>query len=76
MQNEAYPELGVRKANSVVDNRLVTVKVKPRSDQACSLFSIFFVLRKEKPIPLFSFALHQLDHVRREVVSTWQLAVP
>ena len=38
MQNEAYPELGGRKANSVVDNRLETVKVKPRRDQACSLF--------------------------------------
>lgn len=27
MQNEAYAELRGRKANSVIDNRLVTVKV-------------------------------------------------
>lgn len=53
MQNDAYTELGGRKANSVIDNRLATVKVKPRSDQACSLFSLSSLFSEKKNSLLF-----------------------
>ena len=54
----------VRKANLVTDYRLVTVKVKHRSDQTCSLFSLsslFSGKKKKKNLipffPLFTAAL-------------------
>ena len=57
MQKDAYTELGGRKANSVIDNRfcnrLTTAKVKPRSDQACSLLSRSSLFSEKKNSLLF-----------------------
>lgn len=62
MQNEAYAELRGRKANSVIDNRLVTVKVnlgviRPAH---CSLYPLCSQEREAKLIPPFSFFIYLL----------------
>ena len=57
VQNVAHAtlELGDRKANLVIDCRLGTVKVKTRSDGACSLFSLssLFSGKRKKNSSLF-----------------------